>query len=105
MHCLRDFRRLGLLLIIALCIGAITELNAGAMIRADASEAPKPSLLSSESLVHSLQLPVRLDLASAGIGRGLEAVDFTLADALGRQVSLSSLLTKRPVVLILGSYT
>lgn len=104
MSCL-SLRRHGPITVIALCIGALTLLNAGAMTKADASAAPELSLLSSESLVRGLQLPVRLELASAGISKGSKAVDFTLADALGRQASLSALLKDKPVVLILGSYT
>ena len=104
MPCFRGLRHLGLTALAVLCISALAILHAGVLLKASACS-PELCLLPSESLVRGLKLPVRLDLASAGISRGSAAVDFTLADALGRQVSLSALLMKKPVVLILGSYT
>ncbi len=101
----RALRRLGLIALAVLCISALAILHAGDLLKAYAAASPELCLLPSESLVRGLQLPVRLDLAAAGISRGSMAVDFTLEDASGRQVSLSALLKQKPVVLILGSYT
>ena len=97
--------RLGKILAIALCVGFLSALAAGGGVATSALFTPELGLMPSEELVRDLELPVRLNLADAGISRGSKAVDFSLLDTLGREVSLSGLLRERPVVLILGSYT
>lgn len=86
-----------------LCILAYGPFKGAAS--ADGLDCAVPSLLPSENLVRNPSLPVRLDLSEAGLKEGSRAVDFTLLDILGNEVSLSERLKNKPVILILGSYT
>ena len=98
-------RRLAVSLILAIFIGAVAALPSVGRVLAEDAGTPEAGLLPPENLVRGLLLPVRLNLAEAGIREGAWAVDFTLLDTSGQEVSLSGLLQGKPVVLILGSYT
>lgn len=98
-------RRLAVSLILAIFIGAVAALPATCRVLAGDGGPPEAGLMPPESLVRGLLLPVRLNLAEAGIREGAWAVDFTLLDTSGQEVSLSGRLQGKPVVLILGSYT
>lgn len=97
--------RLRALAMTALCISIMAALTTACAALAGVRAIPGAGLLPAENLVRGLQLPVRLNLADAGISEGLKAVDFTLSDISGSEVSLSELLSEKPAVLILGSYT
>lgn len=45
------------------------------------------------------------DFGSVGLDEGEIAVDFTLKDIHGNMVSLSGLLSEKPVVIVFGSFT
>jgi peroxiredoxin len=52
-----------------------------------------------------LPLPGQASFSKAGIAQAQMAVDFTLKDTEGVSLTLSDLLSEKPVVLIIGSFT
>ncbi len=56
-------------------------------------------------LLRGLPLPGQASFSKAGIAQAQTAVDFTLKDTKGGSFTLSDLLSEKPVVLIIGSFT
>jgi cytochrome oxidase Cu insertion factor (SCO1/SenC/PrrC family) len=56
-------------------------------------------------LQRGLPMPGQASFSKAGIAQGQLAIDFTLKDTKGQSFTLSRLLSDKPVVLIIGSFT
>ncbi len=56
-------------------------------------------------LLRGLPLPGQASFSRVGIAQAQMAVDFTLKDTEGVSHTLSDLLSEKPVVLIIGSFT
>jgi cytochrome oxidase Cu insertion factor (SCO1/SenC/PrrC family) len=59
----------------------------------------------SSALKRGCQPPGSAGFANVGLAEGATAVDFTLKDTGGNEVSLSDLLREKPVVMVFGSFT
>jgi len=94
-----------MLLFAALAIGAFLLLPgpACACLSTDLAAAVTPSLPG--TLLRGLPLPGQASFSNVGIAQGQLAVDFTLKDMKGASFTLSDLLSEKPVVLIIGSFT
>lgn len=95
-----------LLFLVISCMPAqASSFSSDKMAACEAIHRDDGKLLSQDHLIRGMQLPVKLSLIDAGIMEDKPAVDFKLADAQGEEFFLSGLLSERPVVLILGSFT
>ncbi len=66
------------------------------------------TLQSSDNLKRNCQFKIAESMDSfkdEGLEVGSNAIDFTLKDAGGNEVNLSDLLSEKPVVMVLGSFT
>jgi hypothetical protein len=62
-------------------------------------------LLPSDALKRGCQTYNSPPSTKVGLLEGAAAVDFTLEDTSGNTISLSALLSEKPVVMVLGSFT
>ena len=85
----------------AVCLLLTGPASAGLSVGKEAG--PAPSLPG--ALLRGLPLPGQASFSQAGIAKYQLAVDFTLKDTKGASFTLSSLLSEKPVVLIIGSFT
>ena len=72
------------------------------------STQPQQTLQSSDNLKRNCEFRIvesMDDLEDEGLKTGTAAIDFTLRDTNGNEVTLSDLLLEKPVVMVLGSFT
>ncbi len=101
-------------LILALLITGCTRPSVETPVPAPASQASEESSQASENvgpvlsdeLIREMQRTRRPGgFDNVGLAIGDTAVDFTLKDIEGNTVSLRSLLSEKPVVMVFGSFT
>jgi hypothetical protein len=104
---------MAVLILVPSCIGAEQGTNLDSpssqtSILPSTTELDLPLLQSSDNLKRNCQPKIaetRDSYRNEGLRVGTTAIDFTLKDTSGNEITLSKLLKEKPVVMILGSFT